>query len=107
MVLSIQSIEYELKISDTYKKRSNIFYIEYCINTQIEIDKKRTKSDFLRTQQKLTQRSTDWKARIPCNVGKVVLDKSNLICIPQYFMNWFKISKLICEEIDKTKENFF
>lgn len=39
--------------------------------------------------------------------GKVDLVNSNLIGIPQYFMNWFKIPKYICRDIYSVNRDFF
>lgn len=37
---------------------------------------------------------------------KVVLIKSNFIDIPQYPMDWFKIPKYVCKEIDNINRSF-
>lgn len=48
-----------------------------------------------------------WKAKTLSVVGKVILTKSNLIGIPQYNMDWFRVAKYICKDIDGIKRNFF
>lgn len=49
----------------------------------------------------------DWKTRALSVAGKVVLIKSNLASIPQCPMNWFKLAKYICWDIDSLNRNFF
>lgn len=71
------------------------------------IYQKRTKTDFEEIKNKLGQKLAGWKSRSISEASKVVLIKSNLIAIPQYSMNWHKVSRYICIEFLDTNRDFF
>lgn len=69
-----------------------------------DIDKKRNKMDFQSIKSRIAQKLARWNAQTLSAVGKVILGKFNLTCIPQYTMNLFKTLKYICIEIDSTNQ---
>lgn len=58
------------------------------------IDKKRTRLDFSKINDKMAQQLSGLKALMLSNVYRVVLIKSNLTGIPQYSMNQFKLPSI-------------
>ena len=56
---------------------------------------------------KISKRLASWKARLLSRVGRLVLIKSVLNCIPLYYLNLFIIPKMVVEKIIKLQRNFF
>lgn len=65
------------------------------------------RSGFHEIKCRIGQKLAGWKASTLLVARKVVLIRSNLTSIPQYFMNCSKFLKSICNDIDNMNRNFF
>lgn len=88
---------FQILVSDRTSKYLGLMSIE---------KNKRITEDFDHIRRKLGQKLAGWKVRTLSAVSKIVLIKSNLTGISQYFMNWLKFLKYICKEIDKVSRGF-
>lgn len=65
------------------------------------------KEGFEDVKLKMCHKLAGWETRKLPAAGKIVLIGSNFIGIRQYSMNWFKILKYICKNIDGFYWRFF
>jgi len=65
-----------------------------------------TRGHFKHIVEKIQNKLTGWKQRCLSLAGKITLSKSVICSIPYYHMQYGKIPKTICDEIEKIQCSF-
>lgn len=82
---------------------SNIGTYHGCKN----IDRKRTRDDFMHIKKKIANKLPSWKARVLSQTSKAVLIKSNLTGVSSFVIQGVKIPIYITKDLDNINRNFF
>ena len=62
---------------------------------------------FAEIKEKVGEKLSEWKEKIPSIGGKEVLIKAVIQAIPTYTMSCFQLLKGLCEDLERMERNFW